>query len=161
VGIGGLEKKWRGAFIVGVHKKIVSLQNHFKFKFWLIIMICIIYLYHQKGSINKDDHVNFLIIGLQSKSLEGSMRDVNTKKWHYFMSLIRLWHSKWETIILQKNYSFTLHIGLYFNKTFTFCSIICCQPFFHLLVEGLNIHIHPSLGECMAWWLILSRCSTP
>jgi len=22
-------------------------------------MICIIYLYHQKGSINKDDHVNF------------------------------------------------------------------------------------------------------
>jgi hypothetical protein len=59
MGIGEFEKKWKGAFIVGVHKRIVSLQNHFKFQLLLIIMTCITYLYHQKGSINKDDHVNF------------------------------------------------------------------------------------------------------
>jgi hypothetical protein len=102
VGIGRFEKKWKGAFIVVVHKRIVSLENHFKFQIWLIIMTCITYFYHQKGSINKDDHVKKYIIRLQSKSLEGSMWDVNTKEWHYFMSLIRLWHSKWEAIIFQK-----------------------------------------------------------
>jgi hypothetical protein len=45
-----------------------------------------------------------------------------------------------------KNFmEFCILIGLYFNKTLKMCSIIFYQPFLHLLVEGLNVVIYPSL----------------
>jgi hypothetical protein len=48
-------------------------------------------------------------------------------------------------IVLRFSWSFAFFIGLYFNKTFKMCSIIFYQPFLHLLVEGLNVVIYPSL----------------
>jgi hypothetical protein len=38
----------------------------------------------------------------------------------------------------------TFFIGLYFNRILKKKSIIFYQPFLHLLVEGINIYIHPS-----------------
>jgi hypothetical protein len=46
------------------------------------------------------------------------------------------------TVVLKVPWSFAFFIVLYFNKTFKMCSIIFHQ---HVLVEGLNIIIYPSL----------------
>jgi len=56
------------------------------------------------------------------------------------MFLLRLWHYKWETVILEMSWSFAFFYGLCFNKTSKICLINCFQILQHFLVEWLNIH---------------------
>jgi hypothetical protein len=64
------------------------------------------------------------------------------KKKTLFDVLKKNWHSKRQTIIMTMSWHFAFLIGLYFNRALKKNSIISYQPFLHLLVEGLNIHIH-------------------
>jgi hypothetical protein len=84
--------------------------------------------------------LTLLINILHSKDLGANIGDVDLKKKHFLMFLLRLWHSKWEIVFLGMSWSLMFLYGLCFNKTSKICLINCFQILQHFLVEWLNIH---------------------
>jgi hypothetical protein len=75
--------------------------------------------------------------------LGGSIKDVYFKKGTLKKQLLRLWHSKWKTIILEIPYNIAFFYGLCFNKTSKFCLFNCFQNFVTFLGWMTKYTWHP------------------